>query len=55
MSHKHGTQEVCTVNEVQKYHSMCERVESVHAAIETQIKIYCYVSRYSISKTNRWS
>jgi hypothetical protein len=36
MSCKHGTQDVCTVNKVRKYHSMCEMVESVHAAIKTQ-------------------
>ncbi len=37
---KHGSQEVCTVNKVCKYHSMCEMVESVHAAVETQRRGY---------------
>jgi hypothetical protein len=36
VSCKHGTQDVCTVNKVQKYHGMCKMVESVHAAVETQ-------------------
>ncbi len=29
------------VNKVRKYHSMCEMVESVHAAIETQRRVFC--------------
>jgi hypothetical protein len=41
MSCKHGTQDVCTVNKVRKYPSMCKRVESVHAAVETQRRIFC--------------
>jgi hypothetical protein len=41
MSCKHGTQEVCMVNEVRKYHNMCKRVESVHAAVEIQRRIFC--------------
>jgi hypothetical protein len=36
VSCKYGTQDVCTANEVRKYHSMCKTVESVHAAFETQ-------------------
>jgi hypothetical protein len=28
------------VNEVRKYHRMCEMVESVHAAIETQRRVF---------------
>jgi hypothetical protein len=36
-----GTQDVCTVNTVHKYHSMWETVESVHAAVETQRRIFC--------------
>ncbi len=28
------------MNEVHKYHSMCKTVESVHAAVETQRKIF---------------
>jgi hypothetical protein len=36
MSYKHGTQDLCTVNDVCKYHTMCETVESVHATVETQ-------------------
>jgi hypothetical protein len=42
VSCKQGTQDVCMVNKVQKYHSMCETVESVHAAVETQREIFCY-------------
>ena len=41
MSCKHGTQDVCMVNEVCKYHSMCKTIESVHAAAETQRRIFC--------------
>ncbi len=55
VSCKHGTQDVCTVNKIRKYHSMCKMVESVHAAAETQRRIFCQVSRYSISKPNGWS
>jgi hypothetical protein len=40
MSHKHGTQDVCTVNEVRKYHSICKKLESVHAAVEIQRIIF---------------
>jgi hypothetical protein len=40
VSCKHGTQDVCTVNKVCKYHSMCEMVESVHAAVETQRRVF---------------
>ncbi len=49
---KHGTQDVCMVNKVRKYHSMCEMVESVHSTVETQRRVFCSVSRYSISKAN---
>ncbi len=41
VSCKHGTQVVCVINEVRKYHSMCKVVESEHAAIETQRRIFC--------------
>jgi hypothetical protein len=41
MNCKHGTQDVCMVNMVRKYYSMCETVESVHAAVETQRRILC--------------
>ena len=41
VSCKHRRQDVCMVNEVHKYHSMCEMVESVHAAIETQRRVFC--------------
>ncbi len=40
VSCKHGTQDVCMVNKVRKYHSMCKMVESVHAAVETQRRIF---------------
>ncbi len=40
MSCKHSTQDVCTVNKVHKCHSMCETVESVHAAVETHRRIF---------------
>jgi hypothetical protein len=40
VSCEHGTQDVCTVKEVRKYHSMCETVESVHTAVETQRRIF---------------
>ncbi len=55
MSCKNGTQDVCMVNKVRKYHSMCKRVESVHAAVATQRRIFCQVSRFFISKPNRQS
>jgi hypothetical protein len=55
VSCKLGTQDVCTMNKVLKYPSMCKMEESVHAAIETQRRIFCLVSRYSISETNGWS
>jgi hypothetical protein len=32
----HGTQDVCMVNKVRKYYSMCKMEQSVHAAVETQ-------------------
>jgi hypothetical protein len=41
------------VNEVHKYHSMCEMVDSVYVTIETQQRIFCEVSKYSISEPNR--
>ncbi len=41
MNCKHGTQDVCTVIEIRKYHKMCKMVESVHAAVETQNRIFC--------------
>ncbi len=41
MSCKHGTQDVCTVNKVGKYHSMCEMVGSVYVAVETQQTMIC--------------
>jgi hypothetical protein len=41
VSCKHGTQDVCTVNKRGKYPSMCKTVESVHAAVETQRRIFC--------------
>jgi hypothetical protein len=37
VSCKQGTQDVCTVIEVHKYHCMCKTIESVHAAVETII------------------
>jgi hypothetical protein len=40
VSCKHGTQDVCTVNKVCKYPSMCEMVERVRAAIETQRRVF---------------
>jgi hypothetical protein len=36
VSCKHSTQDVCTVNMVREYHSMCKMVVSVYVAIETQ-------------------
>ncbi len=41
MSCKHGTQDGCTVNKLHKYHSMCEMVDSVYVAIETQQRVFC--------------
>jgi hypothetical protein len=41
VSCKHSTQDVCMVNKVRKYHSMCKTVESVHAVVETQRRIFC--------------
>jgi hypothetical protein len=41
VSCKHGTQNVCMVNEVHKYQCLCKTVESVHAAVETQRGIFC--------------
>ena len=41
MSCKHITLDVCTVNKVRKYHSMCEMVDSVYDAVETQQRIFC--------------
>ncbi len=41
MSCKHGTQDVCTVNEVPKYHSMCKMVVKLYVAVETQWRIFC--------------
>jgi hypothetical protein len=54
VSCKHGTQDVCMVNEVRKYHCMCETADSVYIAIETQQRILCEVSKYSISIPNGW-
>ncbi len=36
----HGTQDVCKVNKVRKYHSMCETVVSAYVAVETQRRIF---------------
>jgi hypothetical protein len=52
VSCNHSAQDVCMVNKVCKYHSMCKMVENVHTAVETQRRTFCSVSRYSISKTN---
>jgi hypothetical protein len=41
VSCKHGTQDLCTVNKVRKYHSICKTVESVYVATETQQRIFC--------------
>jgi hypothetical protein len=41
VSCKHGTQDVCMVNKVRKYHSMCEMVENVYLAIEAQQRVFC--------------
>ncbi len=41
MSCEYGTQDVCTVVKVRKYHSMCKTVVSVYIAIETQWRIFC--------------
>jgi hypothetical protein len=55
VSCKHGTLDVCMVNKVRKYHNMCKTVDSVYAAFETQGGVFCLVSKYSISKPNKWS
>ncbi len=36
----HGTLDVCTVNKMRKYHSMCKTVDSVYVAIETQQRYF---------------
>ena len=41
VSYKHGTLDVCMVNKVCEYHSMCRRVVSVYVAVETQQRIFC--------------
>jgi hypothetical protein len=41
VSCKQDTQDMCTVNEVRKYHCMCETVDSVYVAVETQQRIFC--------------
>ncbi len=40
VSCKQGTQDVFTVNKLHKCHSMCKTIESVHAAVETQRRIF---------------
>jgi hypothetical protein len=52
VSCKHGTLDVCMVNKVRKYHSMCKTVDSVYIAVETQQRVFCEVSKYSINKPN---
>ncbi len=52
---KHGTHDVCTVNEVHKYHCMCKTMDSVYIAIETHQRIFHEVLKNSISKPNGWS
>ena len=37
----HGTLDVCKVNKVRKYHSMCKMVDSVYVAIEIQQRVFC--------------
>ncbi len=37
---KHSTQDVCMVNKVRKYHSMCQTVDSVYIAIKTQQQVF---------------
>jgi hypothetical protein len=37
----HSTLDVCMVNKVRKYHSMCETVDSVYVAVDTQQRIFC--------------
>jgi hypothetical protein len=37
----HSTLDVCMVNKVPKYHSMCKMVDSVYVAVETQQRIFC--------------
>ncbi len=51
----HGTLDVCMVNKVCKCHSMCQTVDSVYVAFETQQRVFHQISKYSISKPNRWS
>ncbi len=46
----HGTQEVCMVNEAHMYHSTCKTVESVHAAVETQRRIFCKYQDIPLTK-----
>jgi hypothetical protein len=41
VSCKHSTLDVCMANKLCKYHGMCETVDSVYVAIETQQKIFC--------------
>jgi hypothetical protein len=36
----HGNLDVCTVNKVRKYHSMCKMADSVYLAVETQQRIF---------------
>ncbi len=36
----HGTLDVCTVNKVLEWHSMCKMVVSVYVAVETQQRIF---------------
>jgi hypothetical protein len=38
------------VNKVRKYHSMCETVESVHTAIETQGRVFFMYQDIPIAK-----
>jgi hypothetical protein len=40
LSCKHGTQDVCMVNKVCKYHCMCKAVTCVYVAIEKQHRIF---------------
>jgi hypothetical protein len=41
VSCKHGTQDVCLVNKVRKYHNMCKTMVSVYVASETQQRMFC--------------
>jgi hypothetical protein len=50
VSYKHGTQDVCTVNKVRKYHSMCKTVESVQATIETQEEYFVKYQNIPLAK-----